>query len=566
MKPLIFIAGAISAISCYSTAFAQDAKAVDVGKVLDEETRVFAGSCIFEAKKAEPPPEKLRPPPPRGPGIQAIGPAIVGAIAESAIDFGVAALKAAAEEKTAQAITAFPVNTWMYQLNGTGQLVINPKIACIQIVSGSFWDGVRLTSDDKDANGQPKPAEAIAALDETAKVEADSRKTENAKDATGNDVSIARWKPKGNIDEQLKKHFRQLRSVRFMMEVRAEQMEDTKDKFFLAPNAFYFERPVQKTLLDIKGRRNVLVTVTLMPAGAPPSASDTVIGSIAMPFREVEPGTRLSPLYFEGQTSRAMKAPALTDEEQRTVGAKQTLYASAKTDVTFVKGPAPRPALPPINNVRDPEYLKSATLYCQAVEKYNAERVKAKADGVSPPECPVAVLVAKSELDSATKAFTDATTGRQAKFNTERLWSDGSGGVKCKPGLDEQHTWHPNCEIVSEPLDVGTITVSATVVEIKEPSKFVAFLGTVAEKVSPTAKAAVNAALPAGKATTEEAKRKALEDVESAKLDVAIAEANLAGATTPADIAQKKKDLYDKKVAANRKAREAGVDEPYPLP
>jgi len=40
------------------------------------------------------------------------------------------------------------------------------------------------------------------------------------------------------------------------------------------------------------------------------------------------------------------------------------------------------------------------------------------------------------------------------------------------------------------------------------------------------------------------------------------AAANVAGATTPAVIAQTKKDRYDRKVAAHRKAPEAGVAEP----
>jgi hypothetical protein len=555
MKLQIFVAGAISAISCCSAVFAQDATAVEVGKVLDEETRVFAGPCIFQAKKPEPP-DVTRPPPVQ-PSIMAAGP-FIGAIAETFLDFGVAALKAAAEEKTAQAITAFPVNTWMYQLNATAQLVINPKASCIQIISGSFRDGLLVLP------SETNKVEDVAARDDSAKVEAKKRERTTEKDSAGKEVSIAHWAQEKNIDEQLQQRFRQLRSARFLMEVRVEQLENTDDKFYLAPSAFYFANPVQSSWLDFKGRRNILVTVTLAPAG---ESDDKVIASIAMPFRDVSPGTRLTPLYFEGQSSRALKAPALGDADRKDVDAKQALYEAAKRDVSLAQGSTPR-APQPINTVRDPEYLRSAQQYCQAVDKYNAERKKAKskADEATPPECPVEVLVAQSELDTATKVFRDATARRQAKLNADTLWKDGSGGVKCTPGAGGTQASTPSCKLKSPEMDVGAITISATVVEIKEASKFVAFLGNVAEKVKPTVKAAVDASLPAGKAKAEEDQRKAKEDLESLKLDVAVAEVTLANAKSDADIAQSKKTVYDKKVLANRKAREANLPEPYPLP
>ena len=50
MKLQIFVAGAISAISCCPAVFAQDAKAVEVGKVLDEETRVSQDRAFFRPR------------------------------------------------------------------------------------------------------------------------------------------------------------------------------------------------------------------------------------------------------------------------------------------------------------------------------------------------------------------------------------------------------------------------------------------------------------------------------------------------------------------------------------
>jgi hypothetical protein len=109
------------------------------------------------------------------------------------------------------------------------------------------------------------------------------------------------------------------------------------------------------------------------------------------------------------------------------------------------------------------------------------------------------------------------------------------------------------------------IIVSATVVEIKEPSKFVAFLGDTLEKAKPSIQSAVDASLPVARATADEKERAAKEDFELAKADVAIAEQELASAKSEEKLS-KAKELLAKKIEANRKARAAGLPEPYPLP
>lgn len=573
MRALKRVVASLAAMTVLPIAHAQSTP-VDVGKVLEEETRVFAGPCIFQAKRPDVPQTTQTPEEQareamaekaRGAhtfmATSALGGAVVAAVAETAIDFGVAALKAAAEEKTAQAVVAFPVNTWLYQMNATAQLVINPNANCIQIVSGSFWNGFSVKDESE---RETNAVEKLHARYDDEKVKADARSVYPAQDPAGDEVSVAHWKSEELIFKPLKRRYRQLRWVRFIMEVRVEQLEGTKDKFYLAPSAFYFQKPVQTSIWNLKSTRNILVTITLTPAGD--GDANHVIGSIAMPFRDVEPRTLLSPLYFEGQTSRALQAPALEDGEKAAVEATQKLYAAAKQDVTIAKGPAPAKALPPINDVRDAEYLKSATQYCKVVEKYNAKIKKGNGEPITAPECPVEILVARSEVDDATTSFREATARRQATFNTDRLWLSGAGGIKCQAGLDKNSVWNPNCTLQGAPKSYRAITVSATVVEIKEPSKFVAFLGNVAEKVKPTLKTAVEASLPAGKAKTEEDQRKGKEDLESLKLDVAVAEASLASAKGDAEIAQARKTVYDKKVLANRKARETGLPEPYTLP
>ena len=79
-------------------------------------------------------------------------------------------------------------------------------------------------------------------------------------------------------------------------------------------------------------------------------------------------------------------------------------------------------------------------------------------------------------------------------------------------------------------------------------------------------KAAVDASLPASKAKAEEDQRKAKENLESLKLEVAVAETGRAATTTAAELEQVKNDLHDRTVLAHRTARQAGLGQPYPRP
>ena len=476
MKRVLLTVAAATGLTLPTLAWAQDNPSNEVGKVLDEETRVFVGPCFY------PPPPKAAPPT----GAERIVPSalvsgVIAALAETTLDFAVGALKAAGEEKTASAVVAFPANVWMYQLNETANLVVNPKAQCIQILSGSFWNGFRAY-----------PSETTDQLHSvtTEKIDEATRQITSVRDPDGGSALVANWVATEDESLALKKRYRQLRTVRFFMEVRVEQMKGTQDKFFLAPNGMYFKGPMESSWYELRqrGMRNLLVTLTLTD---PTDKEGNAFASVAIPFRRVEPGTKLTPLYFDGMTSRALVAPALPADERTAVERKQALYRQATEELTLIGGPKSATRMVTTNTVRNTDYRGALTAYCSAVDAYNKEALKSKKEPLMPAECPVSVADAKAKYDDAKKVFDAANAERQARANSAQ-WKGKTTAVTCTPINESTPDFAPGCKLVA-PSDHLAIVVTATVVEIKEPSKFLAFLGSALEKSKPSITTAVQA-------------------------------------------------------------------------
>lgn len=528
---------------------------VAAGSVLEEETRVYTGGCFFEGTAA---------PTPRSPLLQALSmtgleAAAGAAVLNAAIDFGVGALKAAAEEKSAQAIVAYPANSWMYQHDQAGTLQVHPKSRCIQIISGSFWNGFRMSAGEDPTKVVPR--------NEDVHVPLDARKADDTREPGGTNVRVARWDAGGPLFDKLKERYRQLRWARFFFEARLEALPGTEDKFVIAPSALYFEKPVEKSLFELRGKRNLLVTISLSKAGA---ESATAFASVSFPFRDVLQATLLTPLYFQGHTSRALQAPDLGDEEKKLVESRDALLKQASEEIGLVMG-KPKPATfdAPVS-LDVPAYRQVVKAYCNEIKAYNAEIAKnKKAVPVAATECPVELQVAKLSLERANKTFLEATKKLEAEFNTKNKWmkaAPGAADMTCKTegaGADLK----VECKL-PKTIDAVPVTVSATVVEVKEASKFVAFLGKVAEKMQPALTAAVEAELPEKKAAKAEEVKQADEAYAVAMADVAIAEAALAakvadGKATEEEKLSLQKALLEKKIAANKAARKAGKPEPF---
>lgn len=557
----------MSQVKCFLVAFSLATAALaahsaddtfgDAGGVLDEETRVYLGPCFFSEISPQPPAKPM----PLG--------AILGvALKETLVDFAVGALKAAGEDKSTQAIAAYPANGWMYQFDTQAHLTINPQARCVQIVSGSFWNGLRL-------QGQEDVASAPS-RDSSRTVPLDGRQRTLVHDADGSDVSIARWKTDKPLFGELKGRFRQLRWARFFFEARLDQLAGSDDKFVLAPNALYFEKPVDGSFFDLFGsaKRNVLVTITFATAGAEVGRA---FASVNFPFRDVPGGTLLTPLYFKEHTSRAIQAPELTDDEKKTVLAKKTLLDNATAEVSLAKGPPSAPEYIPPDSFDNPAYLQAAQTYCSALVKFNAsaKKIDKKAVPLTAPECPVELQIDKLSLTNARATFDKGVAKEQAIFDTMNVWvlkpdDPNFSGVTCDFKSAGQPTFDAGCSL-PKASNVRPITVSASVVEVRQGSKFAAFLGKVLEKAQPGINAAIEASTPEKKAEADEQSKQNQEAYQLAVADVAIAEAKLAEVlaksdATASDKAQAQHDLLDKKIAANQAARKAGVSEPYKVP
>jgi hypothetical protein len=538
-----------------SMAQAVDDTSGDVGGVLAEETRVYIGPCFFAAT-AKPAAQKSF----------AFGAILGMALKETVVDFAVGALKAAGEDKSMQAIAAYPANGWMYELDTSARVRINPETQCVQLVSGSFWNGVTVM--DKEAVG------AAPTRDTTKVVPIDQRELEILKDANGNEVRVARWKSDKPLFGQLKARFRQLKWTRFFFEARLEALPGSDDKLVLAPNALYLEKPVDKSFFDFgTAKRNILVTVSLATAGAELGKS---FGSVNFPFRDVPNGTMLTPLYFRDHTSRAIQVPELDEDEKKLVLGKKAKLDGADGDVTLTEGPPAPPEYVSPDSFENKEFVAAAIAYCSALKAFNTQASKEnkKAAPLTANECPVELQIAKLSLSKARVTFDEGVAKAKAAFNT-RTWKlkpdDASNaGVTCAPKDSGLPSFESEC-LLTKASNLRPITVSASVVEVREGSKFAAFLGKVLEKAQPGINAAIAKSAPEAKKEASEQSKQNLEAYQLALGDVEIADAKLAEVIAKADATASEKsqaqhELLNKKIAANQAARKAGVSEPYAIP
>lgn len=544
-------------VSCSASVRAADDAFGSAGGVLEEETRVYLGTCFFSETPA----------PSRGRALPLA--AILGvALKETVVDFAVGALKAAGEDKSTQAIAAYPANGWMYQLDTEARLTLNPNTRCVQIISGAFWNGLRLR-DSETATTAPS-------RDNTQSVRLDQRIEATARDADGQQAAIARWEASSPLFPTLKARFRQLKWARLFFEARVDSLSGSDDKFVLSPNAFYFEKPVDGSFFDAFGAptRNVLVTITFATAGA---ELGKAFASVNFPFRNMPSNTLLTPLYFKDQTSRAIQAPELTEDEKKAVVAKKAKLGLASGEVSLVKGPPQPPAYVPPNSFENPSYVASARAYCAALDAFNSAAAVAnrKAIAATAPECPVDLQLAKLAVTQARGAFDKRVAMEQAVFNTANSWTlkpddPQSPGVACVPKNDGLINFESGCTL-SRASDIRAITVSASVIEIRQGSKFAAFLGKVLEKAQPNINASIEANTSEKKSEASEQSNKDAEAHQLAIADVAVGEAKLAEVLTKAGATESEKaqaelDLLQKKIFANQSARKAGVSEPFKIP
>lgn len=538
--------------------YATDNNFGDAGGVLKEETRVYLGECFFSDIVVAPP----KTPVPQF----ALGPVLGVALGEAVVDFTVGALKAAGEDKSIQAIAAYSANGWMYQLDTNARLVVNPKGRCIQVISGSFWNGLRALG--------PESIDNVPTRDPSKTVKLDNREPVKTKDPSGVDVTVVGWKPSEPLVAQLEAYFRQLRQARFFFEARIEPLQGTDDKFVIAPNAMYFEKPVERGIFEISPKRNVLVSLTMANSGADTSKA---FASINFPFRDVPSDTLLTPLYFRDQTSRAIQVPELTDDEKKSVLAKKAKLEKAVSEVEITKGPTPQTEFEPPNSFTNASYQKAAKSYCDELDKYNATLTSKNknATKITAPECPVDLQVAKAKLSKANSDFIKYAAKQEAEFNTNHYWllpkgDPQSHGVTCSPKNDKNTDFEANCALTST-TDVRSITVAASVVEVKEGNQFAAFMGKVLEKAQPGINAEIEAATPEKQTAAAEQHKADLDAYQLALADVATAEAGLADVSsksgaTATEMAKAERDLLEKKIAANQKARKAGLAEKYQIP
>lgn len=536
----------------------------DAGAVLEEETRVYLGTCFFSDVKtpAKPPVEQE---------VQSfLLPGVVAVLAETVIDFTIGALKAAGEDKSMQAIAAYPANGWMYQLDKSARLVINPDGRCIQIISGSFWNGFRVLENENEAPSR----------DPSKIVKLDNRKKSKTIDPSGEKVTVDRWDAADSLGKevalfkQIKARYRQLRWARFFFEARIEPLKGTNDKFIIAPSALYFEKPVEKRFFEADlAKRNLLVTLSIANAGAEVGKA---FASVNFPFREVPSNTLLTPLYFSGHTSRAIQVPELTEEEKKDVLAKKTKLEKASSEVKLVKGLPSGEKFETPNSFENENYKKAAEAYCKELDKFNTtltnkEKAALKATA---PECPVDVQVAKMNLSKANDEFIKFTTKQEAQFNTDKYWlikeSDPKNiGVSCDPINEMKENFQAQCTLTGNAKELRPITISASVIEVKEGSKFAAFLGKALEKGQPAINAAIEAKTPNKQAEATEKLKENQDAYQLALADVATAEAKVADLPADATATQKataQRELLNAKIAANQSARKAGLPEKYQIP
>lgn len=465
--------------------------------VLTNETRIYLGQCLFQA------------PSPAGGGdikLQMIDPGLALATGKFLIDTTAAMIKVASDDERVNTIAAFPASGWFYKVNGDLSISMNPDYQCLQVVTGRF----------KTAFSPPShtPLARNATLEEL----------KNALGLQRSEVDVART----------------------FFEARIEPFNSTPKSppavFRLAPNAFYFEDPLESRFNDYFHdhiKRSIAITISF--ARADSAEASTSFGSFVIPFPQMEKGKYLTPDYFTNLSTKPIPIPAVSSDEKETYTKKKTALAAAELALKTPKPSVP-PKLTPLPKA-DKTYVEKRTLYCTE----NGKLDKDKQDSV----CALPMSDYKLEMDRAREE-------QVAQFVFDNQQADASSPeIKCtkSPCTDDPYYMLP-------------FSASAVVVELSEPGNFAKFMNDFAQVISPTAKTALETSI-----TKRNTDPKIAIDAAAGKMDdyyesvakVKLAEADLAATTAAVDIKAKKEALVTLKKDANTKARAAGVTAPYDL-
>lgn len=544
-----------------------------VGSVFSEETRVSLGKCFFDDQiDAQ---TKLRKPK----GTTTAGAdksistkglipgAIASAAAGAVLDLTVGALKAAGEDKSTSPVVAFAANGWMYRLDASGAVVLNTDYECIQVTSGSFWNGLRLTEKERAAAAKKPEDLYVVPVNDTDSVVGLDQRVLAIDSEAGAEVNLAKWTSvtKGTValdwKTALLERQRQLRHVRFFFEARIAPREGANDKFAIAPNALFFEQPLKKGFFELGAEaRNIHVSLTLLAAGD----AEKPLASIALPFYDVPPNTFMSPLYFAERETGLFVVPAISGEEATFVTQKKALLTKASDDMKLAYKPlADPPKTTEATAVEKSDLKVARTAYCKLINTRAEEAAaKAKTKTALPLECDFELQAVKDPLDLATVKLENAKQKDAALNNVRDDWESFShpSGVACKWPTDK-----PLVCVLSKDggKPLRAITVTSTIVEVKEGSKFAAFLGKVLGAAQPTIQQAIDAKTPAGKASAAadlETKQGiyllALKDVEL--MEAKLAEAKADSASKESDIKTAEKNLLTAQIAAKKAREDAG--------
>ena len=491
----------------FHCAFAADEKPASVEEksaVLEKETRVYLGQCLFE-----PPSTIVEKEKPCGTEESLIPTAIALSLAKFAVDYTTAAIKVASEEQRVNTISAFPVSGWFYKVEKDATFGINPTNECIQIVSGSYQINKESTQTFK------KIPRSTILLDEVRKA--------------------------------LEIQHPEIKAPRLFFEARIEpflsEAKTAPDVFRLNPNAFFFDNPIKSKFSDgwfgkdIK--RSIGLTISLNRANGATDAAQ--FASIIVPFHEVKKGTYLSPIYFASLSTRPIWIPALIEAEKISISEK---LSAIKAQELYRNNQKPKRFQPLAHD--NGEYKQARDAYC-----LQNKLVFPKAEDRDT-LCHKDMNDAKSIMDRAReKQLADAEF--EAQLEAYRV----KGNVTCN---------EKSCTVAESYL--LPFSASAAVVETDEPGVFAKFMNQVTQAVAPAAQGYFdekinNNSIDPSVAINAEASKK--DDYYEQMVIVKLAQDDLELGGQVADIKRKKETLLTEKKKANIKARLAGLPAPFDL-
>lgn len=479
------------------------AKVEEKSAVLEKETRIYLGQCLFEpilsAKTAHEKTGKFT--------LNLMPPALTLALAKFAVDYTAAAIKVASEEQSVNTISVFPASGWFYKVERDVSFGMNPAHECIQIVSGSY----------------------------------------NNEAMNDSLMKIPRNTSFEDVKKALRMQHSEIKIPRLFFEARIEPFLSTAktapDVFRLAPNAFFFDNPIDSSFRegwfakDIK--RSIGLTISFNRANGP--ADTAPFASIIIPFPEVKKGTYLSPAYFASLATRPIAIPALSEAEKAGITGKLLAIETEELALNNQK----QKTFPPLANESD-EYKQARIAYCL---QHKLVFPKVEDEDTL---CHINMNDAKATMDRAREnQLADAEF--KAQLEAYRV----KDGVTCEGSI---------CTVAESYL--LPFSASAVVVEVNEPGGFAKFMNQVAQAVAPAAQTYIDAKINAKNIDPNVA----INDAASKKDDyleqmgiVKLAQDDLEAGGSAADIKTKKGTLLTAKKNANAKARLAGLPAPFDL-